>query len=310
MQQRAVRVELVEVEVVHAAVALGVGALVGVARRPARRAPGAAPRWSAWAWPSTTRVMPAQLRAGGGERVRHRLDAGVEREHAVAVAHEVDVHRLAREAAAHDPDAVGDRLRLAAAAGARAACAALKARRHPRARPASPRGGSSAELARDASCRRRRRRCRRPARRATVTTSQPSSVERRAGRPRGPGSGRPGERAGHPPAHGAAVVLGGRLEAPRTRVRDRGEQLAEALRARRRARRGRPGRAGGRAPPGASRRPSPRRRARRRRRSSAGATARLAACRARRRLRSTSASCPSSSGASPVARLTPQLARL
>ena len=52
----------------------------------------------------------AQGGAGGRHGAGHRLDARVEQHHAVAVAHEVDVHRLAREAAAHDPDAVGHRL--------------------------------------------------------------------------------------------------------------------------------------------------------------------------------------------------------
>ncbi len=52
--------------------------------------------------------MPPSCAPGDARRVRHRLHAGVEQHHAVAVADEVDVHRLAREAAAQEPDAVGD----------------------------------------------------------------------------------------------------------------------------------------------------------------------------------------------------------
>jgi hypothetical protein len=53
--------ELREIEVVVAAVAFRVGAVAGWQYTGARRA-GAAPRWSAWAWPSTMRVIPPMER--------------------------------------------------------------------------------------------------------------------------------------------------------------------------------------------------------------------------------------------------------
>ena len=101
--------EPVEVEVVRAAVALGVGLLRRVAEhRHAERGRDAAVVGVAVAEHDAR--DPAELRARDARRVRHRLHAGVEQHHAVAVVDEVDVHRLAREAAAHEPDAVGDLL--------------------------------------------------------------------------------------------------------------------------------------------------------------------------------------------------------
>ena len=76
---------------------------------------GAAPRWSACAWPSTIRLRPPSEAAAADEAGGHRLDAGLEhRDPAALVLDQVDVHRLQREAAAHDPDALGDALGVAA----------------------------------------------------------------------------------------------------------------------------------------------------------------------------------------------------
>ena len=148
-------------------------------RRPGRRAPGAAPRWSAWPWPSTTRVMPPSCAPPRRRRFVIDADAGVEDEDAVAVAHEVDVHRLAREAAADDPHAVGDLLRAARAwprasrvFGVEGLVIALLGR-------ASPAAGSTPSCGRSSS-RRCRRRSRRSAPSWTTSTSTPSSVEPRA----------------------------------------------------------------------------------------------------------------------------------
>ena len=55
---------------------------------------------------------PAELRGAPGDRRRHVADARVEEQDAVAVTDEVHVHGLEREAAPHDPDALGDRLWL------------------------------------------------------------------------------------------------------------------------------------------------------------------------------------------------------
>ena len=104
-----VRPELRVIEVVAAAVTFGVGAVVGVAQHR-HVEEGRHPAMVGMAVAQQHARDPAQRGAGGGDRVGHRLDAGVEEHDPVAVAHEVDVHHLGREAAAHDPDAVGHRL--------------------------------------------------------------------------------------------------------------------------------------------------------------------------------------------------------
>jgi hypothetical protein len=104
-----VGLELFEVEVAHAAVALGVLAVVGMAQdRHVEVGRDAAVVGMPVAEQDPRDA--AQRRAGGGDGARHRLDPRVVEHHAVAVAYEVDVHRLAGEAAAHDPYAVGDGL--------------------------------------------------------------------------------------------------------------------------------------------------------------------------------------------------------
>ena len=60
--------------------------------------------------------VEAAERAGRGRQAGdHRLDPGLEHRHAaLRILDQVDVHRLHREAAAHEPDALGDPLRIAA----------------------------------------------------------------------------------------------------------------------------------------------------------------------------------------------------
>ena len=111
--KRAERVQPVDVEVVRAAVALGVGLVVGVdVDRDAEARRGAAVVGVGVAEHDARE--PAELGAGEAIELVIALMPASNSEHAVAVADEVDVHRLQREAAAQQPDAVGDRLELAA----------------------------------------------------------------------------------------------------------------------------------------------------------------------------------------------------
>ena len=179
------------------------------------------------------RARSASGRRAAPPRPRDRLvivrDAGVEHQHAVAVAHEVDVAAL-RGLPREPPDAVGDLGRTACrAASAPRACVALNSAVI-RCSAAESCGGQQRRAGGRSSCRRGRRRCAtiRPSRIANVVAAL--ELDPRAGRldavPR-PG---PGERAAQRQRHRAALALGRRLRrTSNAHVGERGEQLRDEL---------------------------------------------------------------------------------
>ena len=220
------------------AVALGVARARRDGRRPARRRPGAAPRWSTWAWPSTTRLIPPSALGGGGDRAAPSRDAGVEhRDPAALVLDQVDVHRP-RDAAAHAARRrrrpAPRRCRRAAAAprvlrveGA-AACAARRVEPCGGSRPiwrASAEAVGEGVVAHD-----------QPVARPAAGRGR-SSVDARAGRLDALERAGPGERAGRRPVHGDAVVLGDDGLDAEARSRGTRRTARRSRRARRRGRR-------------------------------------------------------------------------
>ena len=227
-----VRPELRVIEVVAAAVTFGVGAIVGVAQHR-HVEEGRHPAMVGMAVAEQDARDPAERGAGGRDGVGHRLDAGVEEHDPVAVAHEVDVHLLGREAAAHDPDAVGHGLGLGgqAAPDARAQVERLghpllggRALRRQRAELARELGavhvgvdGADPPVA-DAD-------------EVDALEVDPRTVGLEAHEAARPGEGRTGA-----PAHRHAVALGHGVEHLEAPVGERVEELGEEARPSRRAR--------------------------------------------------------------------------
>ena len=169
--------------------------------------PGAAPRWSAWAWPSTIRLRPPSEQAAADRPATIALiPASNIVTPPLRVLDQVDVHRLQREAAADEPDALGDALGVVAqraplelrlaVEGARHALLGGRARR--RQHPDLAREGGAVGvgvLAHDLAV-------------AQVEEVEPGEVEPREGRLDALERRRAGERALARPVHGDLVAVG------------------------------------------------------------------------------------------------------